>query len=56
MIQTADEQNDNSEEETRALYAAAYEAQQEDQADDLVLQSIRESLTPRRKQTTQPEP
>lgn len=45
MIQTVDEFNDNSEEEMRALQLAAYEAQQEDQADDLVLQSIRESLT-----------
>ena len=45
MIQTADEFNDNRDEETRALYAAAYEAQQEEQADDAGLQSIRESLS-----------
>ena len=45
MIQTADEFNDNRDEKTRALYAAAYEAQQEEQADDAGLQSIRESLS-----------
>ncbi|MCH8241774.1 MAG: serine/threonine protein kinase, partial [Planctomycetes bacterium] len=45
MIQTADEFNDNRDEEYRSLYAAAYEAQQEEQADDAGLQSIRESLS-----------